>query len=124
MNIDNSEANKAGAEAYNVENDSDIEIRQCKYLNNVVEQDHRFIKKIIRPMLGFKNFFKAKIVLAGIEVVRMIKKRADELCQFSSKLRPKILFIGKLKLTRILKLGRFLIFKKLNRQNQSRAEIK
>jgi putative transposase len=74
INIDKSGANKAGAEAYNIENGTDIEIRQCKYLNNVVEQDHRFIKKIIRPMLGFKNFFKAKIVLAGIEVVRMIKK--------------------------------------------------
>jgi len=44
------------------------------YLNNVVEQDHRFVKKITRAMLGFKNFFKAKIVLAGIELVRMIKK--------------------------------------------------
>ncbi|MBF0301345.1 MAG: IS6 family transposase, partial [Oligoflexia bacterium] len=45
IKIDKSGANKAGAEAYNVENDSDIEIRQYKYLNNVVEQNHRFIKK-------------------------------------------------------------------------------
>ena len=74
INIDKSGANKAGIEQYNAENSSNIEIRQCKYLNNNVEQDHRFIKKIIRSMLGFKNFFSAKITLAGIEIIRMIKK--------------------------------------------------
>ena len=74
INIDKSGANKAGIEHYNKENDSNIEIRQCKYLNNIVEQDHRFIKRIIRPMLGFKNFFSASITMAGIEIVRMIKK--------------------------------------------------
>jgi len=74
INIDKSGSNKAGIEGYNQENGTLIEIRQCKYLNNIVEQDHRFIKRIIRPMLGFKSFLSASITLAGIEVVRMLKK--------------------------------------------------
>ena len=51
-----------------------IEIRQNKYLNNIMEQDHRFIKKRTKPMLGFKNFQSAKITIAGIENIRMIQK--------------------------------------------------
>ena len=74
INIDKSGSNKAAIEDYNKESNTDIEIRQCKYLNNIVEQDHRFIKKIMRPMLGFKNFWSASITLAGIEIERMIKK--------------------------------------------------
>jgi putative transposase len=54
-----------------------IKVRQNKYLNNIVEQDHRFIKKRTRPMLGFKSFRSAKITIAGIENIRMIQK-----CQF------------------------------------------
>jgi len=45
-----------------------------KYLNNIVEQDHRFIKKITRPTLGFKAFYSAATTLAGIEVAHMIRK--------------------------------------------------
>ena len=74
INIDKSGSNKAAIEAINNENETKIEIRQCKYLNNIIESDHRFIKRIIRPMLGFKSFWSASITLAGIEVVRMIKK--------------------------------------------------
>jgi putative transposase len=51
-----------------------IEIRQNKYLNNIIEQDHRFIKKQTKPMLGFKNFRSAKITITGIENIRMIQK--------------------------------------------------
>ncbi len=47
---------------------------ECKYLNNIVEQDHRFIKRITRPMLGFKSFWSARATLAGIELWRMLKK--------------------------------------------------
>ncbi len=47
---------------------------QCKYLNNIVEQDHRFIKWRIMLGLGFKEFESAKRTISGIEVVRMIKK--------------------------------------------------
>jgi len=74
INIDKSGSNKAAIEAINEENGINIEIRQCKYLNNIIEGDHRFIKRIIRPMLGFKSFWSASITLAGIEIVRMIKK--------------------------------------------------
>ena len=45
-----------------------------KYLNQIIEQDHRFIKKRTRPMLGFKNFYSAKETLSGIENIRMIQK--------------------------------------------------
>ena len=47
---------------------------QSKYLNNNVEQDHRVAKRITRPMLGFKSFRCARILLAGIEVMHMIRK--------------------------------------------------
>ena len=49
-------------------------MRQCKYLNNIVEQDHRAIKRITRPMLGFKSFRSARIIIAGIETMHMIGK--------------------------------------------------
>ena len=51
-----------------------IELRQSKYLNNIVEQDHRAIKRVVRPMLGFKTFRCASIVIAGIEIMHMIRK--------------------------------------------------
>ena len=51
-----------------------IEILQIKYLNNIVEQDHRFIKKITNPMMGFKAFYSAKATIAGIETAHIIRK--------------------------------------------------
>jgi transposase-like protein len=74
--IDKSGSNKASLDSFNkdVEEEEKIEIRQIKYLNNVCEQDHRFIKKRTRPMLGFKNFQPAKATLSGIENIRMIQK--------------------------------------------------
>lgn len=51
-----------------------IQIRQIKYLNNIVEQDHRGIKRIVKPMMGFKAFHSAEATLAGIELCRMLKK--------------------------------------------------
>lgn len=74
INIDKSGANTAGINKYNEENETNIEIRQNKYLNNRVEQDHRFIKKLTRPMLGFKEFNSAKRTLDIIETIHMIKK--------------------------------------------------
>jgi transposase-like protein len=52
----------------------DTQMRQVKYLNNIVEQDHRFIKKRVRAMLGFKSFCTARRTLYGIEAMHMIKK--------------------------------------------------
>jgi putative transposase len=51
-----------------------IDVLQVKYLNNIIEQDHRFIKKITRPMQTFKSFNSAAATLAGIEVAHMIRK--------------------------------------------------
>jgi transposase, IS6 family len=51
-----------------------IQIRQVKYLNNIMEQDHRFIKKRIRPMLGLKSLRTAKRIIAGLEAMHIIKK--------------------------------------------------
>ena len=51
-----------------------ILVRQVKYLNNLVEQDHREIKRIAKPMLNFKSFRAARCVLAGIELMHMICK--------------------------------------------------
>ncbi len=88
INIDKSGANTAALEEINQERKSageePIEIRRIKYLNNPVEQDHRFIKRLTRPMLGFKSFISAGITLVGIEIVRMIKKgqlKSFILCQ-------------------------------------------
>lgn len=57
----------------NAERETPIKVRQIKYLNNSVEQDHRAIKRRTRPMLGFKDFNYARVILSGIEV-HMIKK--------------------------------------------------
>ena len=51
-----------------------IQIRQVKYLNNIVEQDHRFIKKRVRSMLGFKSYETATSILSGVETMHMMKK--------------------------------------------------
>ena len=53
ITIDKSDANTAAIESHNTETKAGIEMRQIKYLNNIVEQDHRAIKRQTRPMLGF-----------------------------------------------------------------------
>jgi transposase-like protein len=74
VTIDKSGSNLAALQAINAEREAAIRIRQKKYLNNVVEQDHRAIKRRTRPMLGFKNFRCARIILGGIEFMHMIVK--------------------------------------------------
>jgi transposase-like protein len=49
-------------------------LRSSKYLNNLIEQDHRGVKSRTRPMLGFKNFQSAAITIAGVELLRRIHK--------------------------------------------------
>ena len=51
-----------------------IIIRQVKYLNNRVEQDHRAIKPMTRPMVGFTSFDAAQYTLAGVELMQMLRK--------------------------------------------------
>lgn len=74
VTIDRSGAHLAALEAINADRETPIRIRQSKYLNNFVEQDRRAIKRRTRPMLGFKTFRCARILLAGIELMHMIAK--------------------------------------------------
>jgi putative transposase len=83
ITIDKSGANKAGIDAINLQLTvlallgctlMQIQIRQIKYLNNIIEQDHRGIKRIVKPMMGFKAFHSAQATIAGIELYRMLKK--------------------------------------------------
>jgi putative transposase len=74
ITIDGSEANAAAIGSYNAEHRTAIIIRQVKYLNNIIEQDHRSVKRVTRPMLGFKSFDAAQGTLAGIELMHMLKK--------------------------------------------------
>jgi putative transposase len=74
--------------------------RQVKYLNNIVEQDHRAVKHVIRAMLGFKSFRAAQAILDGIELMPMIRKGqlnmagydvsfADQFYALAKQVRPK-----------------------------------
>lgn len=86
--IDKSGANTAGIKAINKMLKSfgcpiPIDMVRRKYLNNIIEQDHRFIKRRIRPMLGFKSFASAASVLARTELVNTIRKG-----QFTPGFRP------------------------------------
>ncbi|MDE9563451.1 IS6 family transposase [Xenorhabdus bovienii] len=76
VTIDKSGANKAALDEINKEKpkNKQINIRQNKYLNNLIEQDHRNVKRRTRPMLGFKNFRGTQTLLAGIERVSMLRK--------------------------------------------------
>ncbi|MDP5020467.1 MAG: transposase [Rickettsiaceae bacterium] len=72
--MDKSGSNKSALKSSNdhLSANEQIEIIQSKYLNNIMEQAHKFIKKRTRPILGFKNFQSARITIAGIENIRMI----------------------------------------------------
>ena len=67
-------SNTAAIKHYNQTHKTAIVIRHCKYLNNIVEQDHRAVKRLTRPMLGFKSFWAARCTIAGIEVMHAIRK--------------------------------------------------
>lgn len=74
--IDKSSSNTFALNDFNknLPKEQKIKILQNKYLNNLIEQDHRFITKRTKPMLGFKSFRSAKTTIAGIENIRMIQK--------------------------------------------------
>jgi putative transposase len=76
INIDKSGSNYSAIRVVNRRAHSvkKIKIRQCKYLNNIVEQDHRNIKRRISICTGFKEFESAQRTLSGIEVVNIIRK--------------------------------------------------
>jgi putative transposase len=101
VTMDTSGVNKAGLDQLNAQRDIQIKVRQVKYVNNIVEQDHRAIKRVTRPMLGFKSFRAARAVLAGIEIMHMIRKSqfnmadcvgmsfADQFYALAGQVRPK-----------------------------------
>jgi transposase-like protein len=74
ITIDGSEANAAAIKRYNEAHGTNMVIRRVKYLNNIVEQDHRAVKRITRPMLGFTSFDAAQCTIAGVELMHMLKK--------------------------------------------------
>jgi transposase-like protein len=74
ITIDGSAANEAAIKSYNEAHGTSIEIRKIRYLNNIVEQDHRTVKRVTRPMIGFKSFKAAQSTLAGIELMHMLHK--------------------------------------------------
>jgi putative transposase len=84
ITLDKSGANKAGMNTINLRLAlllmlggvfMYIFVRQIKYLNNIAEQDHRFVKKITKPMKGFKSFEAAEATLPGIELHHMLRKQ-------------------------------------------------
>ena len=100
VTMDKSGANKAAMDEINDRGETAVTLRQVKYLNNIVEQDHRAVKRITKPMLNFKSFRAAKNVLAGIELMHMIRKGqlmlqgciklsfADQFYALAGKIRP------------------------------------
>lgn len=76
VTIDKSGTNTAALTTLNVDRPEEERstIRQSKYLNNLVEQDHRNIKRRIKLMAGFKSFRRAQTILAGIELIHMLRK--------------------------------------------------
>ena len=74
ISIDKSGTNTAAIVSIQADSGLSIVMRQSKYLHNIVEQDHRAVKRITRPMLGLKSFRCARTLIAGIEVMHMIRK--------------------------------------------------
>ena len=74
ITIDKSGANTTAILDMCADSGVNIEMHQSKYLDNLVEQDHRAIKRIVRPMLGFKSFRCSRALIAGIETMHMFKK--------------------------------------------------
>ena len=100
VTMDKSGANKAAIDEINASSGSPIIVQQVKYLNNIVEQDHRAVKRVTKPMLNFKLFHSAKCVLDGIELMHMSRKGqlmlkgcnemsfADQFYALAEKIRP------------------------------------
>ena len=78
VTIDKSGTDTAAVRGLIADSGVEVELQQSKYLNNVVEQDHRGIKRRTRPMMGFKSFGSAAKLIAGIETMHLVKK--GQLC--------------------------------------------
>jgi transposase, IS6 family len=76
ITLDKNAAYPTAMEALKAEEtiEQETELRQSKYLNNIIEQDHRNIKRIVKPMMGVKTFNSARRTLSAIEAMNMIRK--------------------------------------------------
>ena len=74
VTMDKSGANKAVMDEINARGVTLIIVRQIKYLNNIARQPNRAVKRVTKPMFNFKSFRAAKCVLAGTELMHMIRK--------------------------------------------------
>jgi len=74
ISIDKSDSSNAAIRSMNNDACVDVELRPSKYLNNLVEQAHRAVKRITNPMMGFKSFRSAQKLVAGIETKHMVKQ--------------------------------------------------
>ena len=90
MNVDKNPAYPGAFDAVKQEGFTPkrTQLRQCRYLNNIVEQDHRFIKRRTRPMLGFKRFRTAWRTLQGIEMMNALSKGASSMDRKGRHCRP------------------------------------
>ncbi len=89
ITVDESGANTAVIVSVQSDSGVTLELRQSKSLNNLVEQDHRAVKRVVRPMLGFKTFRCARILIAGIETMHMIRKASSNASK--NKVRPQLI---------------------------------
>lgn len=82
VNIDKNKANHAAIIQINESllKSKKIKISCTKYLNQIIEQDHRFIKRLTRPMMNFKSFSGASNTLEGIELCHMLHKEQNATC--------------------------------------------
>jgi putative transposase len=74
ITIDKIGSNIAAIKSVNIDACLNIGLRQSKYLNNTVEQDHRAVKRVTDPMMDFKSFWSQQKLIAGIETMHMVKK--------------------------------------------------
>jgi len=74
MTSDGSDTNEAAIKSYNEEHGTQLIIQQVRYLNHIVEQDHRAVKWVTKPILGFKQLYKVKDIIVLMELMHMLKK--------------------------------------------------
>lgn len=74
MTIDKSGANTAAVQGLIANSGQDIELRRSKYLNYLVEQDHRAVKRRVQPMMGFRPYWSAARLVAVVELIYKVRK--------------------------------------------------
>ena len=73
----------------------EVKLRQIKYLNNIVEQDHRGIKRLVKPTMGFGSFNTARRTIRGYEIINMIRK-GQVLGVHKGAVKERVLFLNRI----------------------------